>query len=54
MQNKSFWSRSRPLRSTVQRAEHSCETLEEAVEDAEAYQEELIAKHEEKELTTTP
>ena len=38
---------------TAEDARDLIETLQEAVEDAEAYQEELIAKHEEKELTTT-
>ena len=38
---------------TAEDARDLIETLQEAVEDAEGYQEELIAKHEEKELTTT-
>tara|TARA_R110000737_G_scaffold85100_1_gene117618 strand:- start:3834 stop:4172 length:339 start_codon:yes stop_codon:yes gene_type:complete len=38
---------------TAEDARDLIETLQEAVEDAEAYEEELIAKHEEKELTTT-
>ncbi len=38
---------------TAEDARDLIETLQEGIEDAEAYQEELIAKHEEKELTTT-
>ena len=38
---------------TAEDARDLIETLQEAIEDAEAHQEELIAKHEEKELTPT-
>ena len=38
---------------TAEDAQDLIETLQEAIEDAEGYQEELIAKHEKKELTTT-
>ena len=38
---------------TAEDARDLIETLQEAVEDAEGYQEELVAKHEKKELTAT-
>ena len=38
---------------TAEDAQDLIETLQEAIEDAEVYQDELIAKHEKKELTTT-